>query len=107
GAGSASSDEVSRVFLGKSSSLGGASVTPVDQSSGSASREAFYKAVVGKSGGELKSYWARQTFTGKGQPPKERGDDRAVKAYVASNPGAVGYVDSSVVDASVKVILKV
>jgi hypothetical protein len=45
-------------------------------------------------------------FTGKGTPPKEVADDAAVKSFVATTPGAVGYIDESKVDASVKVLLK-
>ena len=43
-------------------------------------------------------------FSGKGQPPREVGDDAAVKAWVASNPEAIGYIDGKFVDGSVKVL---
>ena len=50
--------------------------------------------------------WARITFTGKGTPPKELKSDAEVKAFVAANPRAIGYVDASAVDSSVKAVLK-
>jgi ABC-type phosphate transport system substrate-binding protein len=36
--------------------------------------------------------------------PKEAGDSAAVKKAVASDPKAIGYIEKSAVDASVKVI---
>lgn len=100
------SDTVSRIYLGKSSSFpSGDQAVPVDQSEGSATREAFNDSVLGKSSSQLKAYWSRLIFTGKGTPPKEVGDDAAVKSLVAANPNMIGYVDSGVVDDSVKVVL--
>lgn len=100
-------DTIARVFLGKSKNFpDGSQAVPVDQNSGTASREAFNSTVLGKSSSQLKAYWSRLIFTGKGTPPKESGDDAAVKDLVANNPNLIGYVDSSVVDGSVKVIHK-
>jgi ABC-type phosphate transport system substrate-binding protein len=100
-------DTIARVFLGKSKNFpDGSQAVPVDQNAGTASREAFNSTVLGKSSSQLKAYWSRLIFTGKGTPPKESGDDAAVKDLVANNPNLIGYVDSSVVDGSVKVIHK-
>jgi hypothetical protein len=43
-------------------------------------------------------------FSGKGQAPKELADNAAVKKAVATDPKAVGYIDKSAVDGSVKVV---
>ena len=67
----------------------------------------FYKKVVGKSESQAKAYWSKQIFTGKGTPPEEVGGDDAVKAKIASTPSAVGYIDASAVDGSVKQVLLV
>lgn len=100
------SDGVSRIFLGKTSSFpSGGQVIPVDQNEGSASRDAFNEKILGKNANQLKAYWSRLIFTGKGTPPKEVGDDNATKALVAANPNMIGYIDSSAVDDSVKVVL--
>jgi ABC-type phosphate transport system substrate-binding protein len=101
-------EQASDIFLGKSNALpGGGQAVPVDQPDGSAARELFYSKVAGKTGAQLKAYWSKQIFSGKGQPPKEAGDNAAVKALVAGNPNIVGYIDKSAVDASVKVLLTV
>ena len=100
-------DTIARVFLGKSKNFpDGSQAVPVDQNAGTASREAGNSTVLGKSSSQLKAYWSRLIFTGKGTPPKESGDDATVKDLVANNPNLIGYVDSSVVDGSVKVVHK-
>mgnify|MGYP003423130474 FL=1 len=98
-------DDAQRIFLGKSGEFAnGRRAVPVDQTPGTASRTKFMKAVIEKSEDELKGYWSKLMFSGKGQPPREVGDDAAVKAWVASNPDAIGYIDGKFVDGSVKVL---
>ena len=102
----ASSGDVVKVFLGKKKALGGVSVVPVDQSEGAGARTDFYSNVVKKSEAQLKSYWSRLIFTGKGQAPQVVGGDADVKGMVASNPNLLGYIDEGAVDGTVKVIFK-
>ena len=98
---------ISKIFLGKSKSFpDGAQAVPIDQNDGTAAREAFNSSVLGKSASQLKSYWSRLIFTGKGTPPKQSGNDSDVKALVSNNPNMIGYIDSSAVDGSVKVVHK-
>jgi ABC-type phosphate transport system substrate-binding protein len=107
GNGALDQDTISRIFLGKTSNFpDGSQAIPVDQTEGSASREAFNDKVLGKSSSQLKAYWSRLIFTGKGTPPKESGSDADITALVAKNPNLVGYVDASAVDGSVKVVYK-
>jgi ABC-type phosphate transport system substrate-binding protein len=101
------SDQAADLFLGRASSFpSGGTATPIDQTDGSSVREDFYAKVASKSGAQVKAYWAKLVFTGKeAKPPMDAGDSAGVKRAVAANPGAVGYVDKSVVDGSVKVVL--
>jgi ABC-type phosphate transport system substrate-binding protein len=102
-----SADDVQRLFLGKLKSFpGGGDANPVNLKEGQSTREQFNQGVLGKSESQLKAYWSQLVFTGKGTPPKELDNDDAIKAYVASTPGGIGYIDASKVDGSVKVILK-
>ena len=82
---------------------------PVQQGGGQG-RERARKARQGlknkKSESQLTSYWSKITFTGKGQPPQRESNDTSVKELVASNPNLIGYIDSSMVDDSVKVIFR-
>lgn len=107
--GNASIDKntISKIFLGKSKSFpDGSQALPIDQNDGAAARESFNSNVLGKSASQLKSYWSRLIFTGKGTPPKQSGSDSDVKALVSNNPNMIGYIDSSAVDSSVKVVHK-
>jgi ABC-type phosphate transport system substrate-binding protein len=98
---------VSKIFLGKSKSFpDGSQAVPVDQGDGSTIRNLFNSQILGKSDSQLKSYWSRLIFTGKGTPPKQVGNEGEVKKLVANNPNTIGYIDASTVDNSVKVLYK-
>ncbi len=96
------------LFLGKAKKLpDGEKAKVVDQSKSSASREVFLKKVLKKSEKKLKAYWSKQVFSGKASPPKQLDDDAAVKSYVSSTAGAIGYIDSASLDDSVKPVLTI
>ncbi|MBL4583444.1 MAG: phosphate ABC transporter substrate-binding protein [Pseudomonadales bacterium] len=96
----------SKIFLGKSKKFAdGGSAIPIEQADGSSSRKAFHAGITQKKSSQLKAYWSRIIFTGKGQPPKEVSDDAAVIALVSKDPKMIGYVDSASVNDSVKVVL--
>lgn len=95
-----SKDEVAQFFLGKSSTM-----TPIDQPEDAAIRAEFYKKVTDKEASQAKALWSKLVFTGKATLPKEVANSAAVKAAVAANPKAIGYMEKSAVDASVKVVL--
>lgn len=104
----AKADQIADVFLGKTDAVGGASnLSAVDQTEGSPTRDAFYKAAAGRDAAQLKAYWARLTFTGKAKPPQALASDAEVKKHVASKPGAIGYISAAAADSSVKVVLTV
>jgi ABC-type phosphate transport system substrate-binding protein len=93
-------DEIADIFLGKSHGL-----TPVDQPDGSALYADFYKKATGRDVAQVKAMWSRIVFSGKGQAPRQLGDSVAVRKAVAADPKAIGYIDKSAVDASVKAVL--
>ncbi len=99
---SLSSGEVKALYLGKSKSL-----KPYDQARGSKIRTEFMDKVIGKSESQFKAYWSKKIFSGKGSPPRVLDSDAAVKAKVAGSGNAIGFIDSSAVDSSVKVVHKV
>lgn len=102
---SLSKSQVKSVFLGKVKSLpNGETAVPVNQSESSPVYDAFNKNVLGKSSAKILQYWASRVFSGKGSPPEVVPDDKAVIEFVKSQKGAIGYVDSSSADDSVKVI---
>lgn len=101
-------DDVSRIFLGKSKSFpSGGQALPINQNEGAAIRDKFNLIVCKKKPSQYKAYWSQLVFTGKGTLPKDVGDDAAVKALVAANPNMIGYIDSSAVDDTVKIVFRV
>ena len=107
-AASMTADQVASIFLGKSATLpSGATAAAADQAEGSAVREQFYSKVAGKQAAQVKAAWSRLVFSGKATPPKELGSSADVKKFVAANPDAIGYIEKSAVDGSVKVVLTV
>ena len=99
-------EQVASVFLGKSNTLpSGTTAVPADLPESAAVREQFYSKAAGKTGAQVKATWARLTFSGKATPPKELGTATDVKKFVANNPDAIGYIEKSAVDGTVKVVL--
>ncbi|WP_340677052.1 phosphate ABC transporter substrate-binding protein [Paraglaciecola sp.] len=96
---------VSRIFLGKEKSFAdGNQTVPVNQEEGNAVTEEFNADVLNKSSSQLKAYWSKLVFTGKGSPPIDVANDADVIKLIATNPNMIGYVDASKVDDSVKVV---
>lgn len=103
---SASLDDsaIKRLFLGKMKSFpGGGEATPFSLKDGSAGATAFNSAALGKSDSQLKGYWSKLIFTGKGTPPKELADDAAMLSTVAGDASAIGYISGPAND-QVKVV---
>jgi hypothetical protein len=53
----------------------------------------------------MKAYWSKIIFTGRGQPPPSVSSDIEMRKRVSENPAAIGYIDRSLVDNSVRVVL--
>jgi ABC-type phosphate transport system substrate-binding protein len=100
-----SMNQVADIFFGKASRFpNGLRAFPVDQAEGSAVRDEFYSKVVGKTAAQLKAYWSKIIFTGRGQPPPSVLNSIEMKKRISENLAAIGYIDRSVVDDSVRVV---
>src|SRR6202167_4967235 len=97
--------QVADIFLGKASRFpNGLQAVPIDQAEGSAVRDEFYGKVVGKTAAQIKAYWSKIIFTGRGQPPPSVSNSIEMKKRISENPAAIGYIDRSLVDDSVTVV---
>ncbi len=102
-----SEDDVKRIFLGKLKTFpDGTSVLPVNLSNSDSIREEFDDKALGKSASQIKAYWSKLVFSGKGNPPKEVDSQKEILQLVKDNPAVIGYVNASSVPAGVKVIAK-
>jgi len=101
-----SRSQVADIFLGKASHFpDGALAAPIDQAEGSSMRDEFYERIVGKSAAQIKAYWSKIIFTGRGQPPPTVANDDEMKRRIRENPAAIGYIDRRFVDDSVRIVL--
>jgi ABC-type phosphate transport system substrate-binding protein len=96
--------EIERIFLGKSAQFpDGSEAIPIN-TTGDIYDE-FNERVLGRNSAQIKSYWAKLVFTGKGAPPKEV-DEASVIELIKNNKNAIAYIDSGKVTDDVKVVLK-
>jgi ABC-type phosphate transport system substrate-binding protein len=72
----------------------GEKIVPVDQSVQSPVRATFSAGVLAQPVAAVRRFWAEQMSLG-ARPPVVRTSDADVIAFVASTPGAIGYVAAS------------
>lgn len=101
-----SSIELQKLFkCEKSKAPDGSKVTVVMRDTGSAERIAVLTSVLKMAEGEYSKHILQATFTGAVQAaPKSLSSGGAVKQFVSSTPGGLGYIKASEIDDSVKVV---
>jgi len=100
-----SKSQVGDIFLGKiSRTPGGTPVQPIDQAEGASAREEFYRSVTGKSSAQIKAYWSRIIFTGRGEPPPTVANSLEAKQRIMESPTSIGYIDRSLVDEQLRIV---
>ena len=100
-----SKSQVIDIFLAKSVRFpDGSPAVPIDQTEGAAVRDEFYASFSGKSAAQIKAYWSKIIFTGRGQPPKVVSNSEEIKKLLAQNPSAIGYIERSLADNSVRIL---
>jgi ABC-type phosphate transport system substrate-binding protein len=97
--------QVQDIFLGHTRLFpNGKFALPIDQSS--PLRAEFYEILTGRPVEQVNAYWARIIFTGQASPPQQLPDDKAVLQTVRENEGAIGYIDKTRVDNTVRILLR-
>ncbi|HBO97540.1 MAG TPA: hypothetical protein DE315_09015 [Candidatus Omnitrophica bacterium] len=96
---------LARYFLKKTTRWdSGARVVPIDLTVSSPVRQEFSEGVLQKSPHEVEEYWIAESLTGGKLAPEIVSDPALVKKRVAADAGALGYVDKTQVDETVKVV---
>jgi ABC-type phosphate transport system substrate-binding protein len=72
----------------------GQAVQPIDQSVQSLVRQRFSNDVLGQGVVAVQVYWQRRMSSGVVPPPVKTSDEEVV-SFVASTPGAIGYVSAA------------
>jgi len=97
--------QLADIFLGKASRFpDGTQAVPVDQAEDAPARAEFYLKLAGRSAPQMKAYWSKIIFTGRGQPPQEVRSSAELKKRIAQDPAAIGYIDESLLDDTVRVV---
>jgi ABC-type phosphate transport system substrate-binding protein len=98
-------EQVADIFLGRVSRFpNGLVAVPIDLRDGSPERDQFYAKIAGKTPAQVKAYWSKIIFTGRGQPPRAVPTDLDMKKFIADNDTAIGYIDSALLDSSVRAL---
>ena len=99
-------EDVAHIFLRKRRFWeDGAPIVALNREPGTAARAAFSRRVLRADPAQLEEYWNHKYFDGV-FPPTVLSSCNAVKRYVATDRNAIGYIDLSEVDDSVRVVLK-
>jgi ABC-type phosphate transport system substrate-binding protein len=100
-----SKSQVADIFMGKTAHFpDGTQAVPIDQSEGTLARDEFYTRIAGKSAAQMKAYWSKIIFTGRGQPPRAVPSSSETKKLVVANPNAIGYIEPKLVDDTLRVV---
>lgn len=97
--------DIKKIFTGKAKSFAdGSKALPITQADGNPATDEFNQNVLNKSSSQLKAYWSKLVYTGKGTPPEEAANDAEVVSLVSKNPNLIGFVSKGSADGSVKVV---
>lgn len=84
---------------------GGKKVYLILQEAGSSEKKIVLQRIYKMSDEDLKKYWLGKMFRGEiASFPKTLGSSEAVKRFISQVPNAIGFIDSSAADSSVKVL---
>lgn len=99
--------ELSKIFLAKTKRLPNDERALIVEGTNKELQLKFYKEITNKNEKQLKKYWAKMIFTGRGQPPKKMDSIEELIEFVNTNKNAISYIPSSFVNDDVKVILEI
>ena len=99
--------ELVNLYMGRTKKLpSGITALPIDLPNNFIQKESFYRQLVNKPLPEIQAYWARLLFTGQATPPRQADSMDEVLDLVSHNEGAIAYINSSVVNPSVKIVFE-
>jgi ABC-type phosphate transport system substrate-binding protein len=106
--GALSHEEVRKIFIGEKSSWpGGRRISVLMLAADQPERAVVLREVLKMNESDYTKYFLQAAFTGRVQAaPKDLESPLQMKARLAANPNAIGYLKKEDVDDSVKVLLK-
>ena len=103
---SLSESQLRQLYLQGFGRVAGFSVKVLDLPEDSHVRKDFYQEAVGKTPAQMKSYWSRMIFTGRGAPPRRVSGIRAMQVMLENNPELMGYLPGDQVSSGLKVLYR-
>jgi hypothetical protein len=101
---SLSREEIAAIYLGNLTQANtGLVLRPLDLEDGEL-RDLFYRQVVGRNRNQMRAYWSRLVFTGKGTPPKILSVD-AVLGALRQDTATIGYLPADRVGPGMRVLM--
>jgi len=97
--------QIKAIFLKKITFIDDTKVVPISLGTRNHLRLKFEKKILKMSFMRLKSYWTKQHYLGR-RPPISMKSQESIKAFVKKVDGAIGYIDSTSLDDSVKEIYR-
>lgn len=99
-----SAEDIKSLYSGRQKNFSdGKAALVISLEEGDSVRSEFNNNVLGKTDAQVKAYWSKLVFTGKGTPPQEVSQAEMLQ-IVASNPNTIGFVDAGSITGDVKVI---
>ncbi len=96
--------DIKNLFTGRQKSFpDGSPAIILNLPSGDPTQSAFNTNALGRSDAQLKAFWSKMMFTGKGNPPKEVENSQMLQ-LIAENPSMVGVIEASQATAAVRVV---
>ncbi|MFV1984018.1 MAG: phosphate ABC transporter substrate-binding protein [Thiohalomonadales bacterium] len=103
-----SQKKLRKLWLGKSKKLENVGrIIIVDQNANNTITRQFYKTIIKKERKQIKAYWAKLEFIGKGYPPKTLINDKAVIEWIQNNKNGIGYINSNSITDKIKVVMTI
>lgn len=104
---SLSLQQVQDIFLGYSQFFpDGSPVIAIDQPENSESYIEFYASALNMTPAQVRSHWARMTFTGRARPLRSVANDAALIELLQQDVRVIGYLARRAVNQHIKVVFE-
>jgi len=101
-----SQNKIQKLWLGKTKKLPNIGrVYIIDQKPNNSITKLFYKRIIKKKPNQIKAYWAKFQYIGKGFPPRTVESDSDVIQWLLDNKNGIGYIDRNSVTDDLKVLM--
>lgn len=98
---------LSKIFLAKTKVLPSGERAVLVENTNKDYQIKFYKAISNKNEKQLKKYWTKMIFTGRGQPPKKIESIKEIINFVQGNKNAISYIPYKDVNSDLKILMRI